>query len=96
MCWDFRLSGKEKELKWKKKKKKISGGFVLLPFLPLLSGALEDSDKEERINCVERKVQRSAKKKLKTSGENLWVTARFKDILFVCFPNVIGDDKIDN
>lgn len=44
------------------KKKKISAGFVLLPFLPLLSGALEDSDKEERINCVERKVQRSAKK----------------------------------
>lgn len=68
MCWDFRLSVKEKELKWKKKKK-ISAGFVLLPFLPLLSGALEDSDKEERINCVERKVQRSAKKSLRLQGK---------------------------
>jgi len=34
---------------------------VLLLFLPLLPGALENSDKEERINCMEKKAQRSAK-----------------------------------
>lgn len=63
MCQDFRLSGKNVELKEGKKKKKNPWClFFAPPFLPLLPGALETSDKEERINCVDRKEQRSAKK----------------------------------
>lgn len=44
---------------------------------------------------MKREVQRSAKK-VKISGKSLQITARFKNIYIACFPNVIGDDKIDN
>lgn len=44
---------------------------------------------------MKREVQRGAKK-VKISGESLQITARFKNIYIACFPNVIGDDKIDN
>lgn len=92
MQQDFRLSRKGNELK---QKKKLGAYSALLPFLPLFPGALENSNKEEKINCTRRGVQRSAKT-LKSQGKSYGLLPDLSTFTFACFPNVIGDDKIDN